>query len=789
MFRLTMVAFVLLLFCSTNTKASTCSVLSRFAELQNCFGITQSECTDFDVEVPAGVGLEDLGHVFALDYGRSQTVLPPAMLNPNTISISQAVGDFDNDGLDDVLVPAVAPGLNMLHFSLHAGELTASPISSPCSGIVIGSIDLDHSGGDDLMAVSTGVGPCVSFCTSDNGQFLSASTFGCFGPFGGAPSLAVGDVNNDGVADAAVTHPFANGGTLRVFLGQGSGMAELHPVALSNGLTGPVALLDLDFDGCDDLLVSHFVTGMPSHWEVSGLLGACDGSFALETPIPVIEALPAEETQVRILRHPDLNNDGLDDLVISMTGTTYLHTRQPDGTFTETASIANAGPIFNDFPDLNGDGLSDVLQATAVNVNQGPVFPELQYGSLSVWKTDRVANYELQEIYHNRASFATSGDELIVVSSVCAGVPYGVCTASNYATVFDLIDHGYGFPIASSIGSAGAGRICTCDWDTDGHLDLFVNVSPAVLLMTGDGSGSFSVAFSQDLGPSGRDMVCTDLMGDSTPELIVADAASSSVLFFERGSTGGLVQFAAVPLGLPAARLLYVDVDADGDKDLMTLSSFAGAVSVVLRGADGWSEPTTSFLDSYPQTFAFGAFVAGAKHVAVSYVNYVRLYTYDDVLHTFEASAIVIDNLTYPHVRGGDVDFDELDELVVATGAPSNADGSVRVYSFAPQPIQDVFQTIGWLPGSVTVEDLNGDGRPDIVVPCVASQNLAVLMNGGIGDWQLKLYGGFDTPQYTVVGDFDGDGLSDIAARGGTQLNVTGPLPSRIQVLLARCLP
>ena len=79
------------------------------------------------------------------------------------------------------------------------------------------------------------------------------------------------------------------------------------------------------------------------------------------------------------------------------------------------------------------------------------------------------------------------------------------------------------------------------------------------------------------------------------------------------------------------------------------------------------------------------------------------------------------------------------------------------------------YQVSGWNASTVAVGDFNADGKPDIAVANANAPSTAVLLGNGdgsfqeyfvpYGDGQLLLAG-----QYLAVGDFNGDGRSDIAS-------------------------
>ena len=81
-------------------------------------------------------------------------------------------------------------------------------------------------------------------------------------------------------------------------------------------------------------------------------------------------------------------------------------------------------------------------------------------------------------------------------------------------------------------------------------------------------------------------------------------------------------------------------------------------------------------------------------------------------------------------------------------------------------------------PQSVAIDDLNGDGKPDLAT-ANGSNSVSVLLNRGDGSFQAKLdYGAGDGPYSLAIGDLNGDRKRDLAiANVGPEDNPGGPSP------------
>ncbi len=70
---------------------------------------------------------------------------------------------------------------------------------------------------------------------------------------------------------------------------------------------------------------------------------------------------------------------------------------------------------------------------------------------------------------------------------------------------------------------------------------------------------------------------------------------------------------------------------------------------------------------------------------------------------------------------------------------------------------------VGQVPFAIASGDLNGDGKPDLVVPNQSSNTVSVLLGNGDGTFQAAMnFAGMPCPRSVAIGDFNGDGKPDL---------------------------
>jgi hypothetical protein len=253
-------------------------------------------------------------------------------------------------------------------------------------------------------------------------------------------------------------------------------------------------------------------------------------------------------------------------------------------------------------------------------------------------------------------------------------------------------------------------------------------------------------------GYTGTAVAVGDLNGDGKLDVVVANYCSDSGCQVGEGSAGVLLgngdgTFQAVKTydsgGVYARAVAIADLNGDHKPDLIVANEASNTVGVLLGNGDG----------------------------------------------TFQSAVTYGSGGMFPFsVAVADVSGDDVPDILVTNACNDpNCDGTVGVLlgngNGTFQPV--VTHSSGAINAfSVTIADLNHDGKPDLVVanecgfPCDTNGAVAVLLGNGDGTFRAAVIynSGFETANSVTVADVNGDGNPDVVVSNESNPGTVGVL-------------
>ncbi len=318
--------------------------------------------------------------------------------------------------------------------------------------------------------------------------------------------------------------------------------------------------------------------------------------------------------------------------------------------------------------------------------------------------------------------------------------------------------------------------IAVGDFNHDGILDLAVaaagSYTATVVILLGNGDGTFYHEVSYNAGTSPTSIVAVDLNHDGNLDLAVANSLSDNITIL-LGNGDGTFRDGPQSPAVPAFdNVIYAgDFNNDGNPDLVALSrnNPCKCINVLLGNGDGtFQDPINTEPAFAMEAIGIGDFNHDGKLDVVTAGNYTVNVFLGNGDGTFKYGASYPSPESPESIAVGDFNGDHKLDLAIANSEGGSfsvllgkGDGTFR------QPV-DYPIAFG---NAIATADFNGDGKPDLVVVNDinvgrrAAGGATVFLGNGDGTFQepSTFYKAVSETSYVAVGDFNGDGKSDIA--------------------------
>jgi hypothetical protein len=335
--------------------------------------------------------------------------------------------------------------------------------------------------------------------------------------------------------------------------------------------------------------------------------------------------------------------------------------------------------------------------------------------------------------FEPRQDFTASGRPVSVAAAdFNADGKLDLATANNFdGTVSVLLGNGNGTFQAEQVipmeASAFTLHVTVGDVNGDGKADLAV-ANPGrneVVVLLGNGNGTFQVKPGLGVGLTPFSVTVADLNGDTKPDLVAANYGDNTVSVRLGNGNGTFQDQQTFATGASPKIVVVADFNGDSKPDLAVSNSGASTVGVLLGNGNGTFQ-------------AMQGFATGSGPVGVA---------------------------------APDLNGDGKLDLVTANGLAGSVSVLLGNGNGTFQPRKDVPAGSG--ASGLAVADVNTDGRLDVVTANFSDNTVSVFLGDGTGTLVQQSFATAGGPQFVAVADLNGDTRPDLAAAGSNDNKVS----------------
>jgi hypothetical protein len=318
--------------------------------------------------------------------------------------------------------------------------------------------------------------------------------------------------------------------------------------------------------------------------------------------------------------------------------------------------------------------------------------------------------------------------------------------------------------LASDIAKAGTASVRVVNPSPGGGTS---NVAFFTITSNTGSSVGFYVASSLAAGTGPVSVAVGDFNGDRKLDLAVTNEGSDTVSILLGDGTGKFTLASSAATGSQPTSVAVGDFNADGKLDLAVTNEASDTVSILLGDGTGkFTLASSAATGSQPVSVAVGDFNGDGKldlAVANAGNNSVSILLGDGTgKFTLASSPALIGQPASVAVG----DFNGDGKLDLAVGIAGEGNGVVILLGDGTGnfTMNGAPGTNGNGPETVALGDFNGDGILDLAVTNAVTNTVSILLGDGAGGFAVaSLPATGSQPVSVAVGDFNGDGKLDLA--------------------------
>jgi gliding motility-associated-like protein len=353
---------------------------------------------------------------------------------------------------------------------------------------------------------------------------------------------------------------------------------------------------------------------------------------------------------------------------------------------------------------------------------------------------------------------------------------------------------------------SGLYDLCSCDFNNDGKVDIASvgeKANTISFFLNGSTVGTITLNRTTTLVNAGTlHVTCGDLNGDGNAEIVASENNGDRIFILKNNGNSTFSTTTPIKLtGNKVKRVAISDLDLNGKPELIVTDQLKKIVTILNN-------------QSTPSAFSFGTPLRielpavlnssdgldvhdlngdGLPEIVTSHILssadnkiFILINKSSPGNFNFDDKKVIVENNAIVNIRIGDLDGDQLPDLVVTRILNSDVDiyrntttGDEITFG-DPMPV--LTSTRPW---GLDLGDLDGDGKLDIAVASIENTSITILNNTSTAG-AISFAPKINIPtnfinKHIRIGDIDGDGKPDLSFTSID--NGTGTIASKISVI------